>query len=117
MANDIGAKIRFIRKLHGLTQEEVGNVLNYSRPAISNYESNAREISIEDLQQLANYFNICIMYFFDDTPTPLEKELQPYIEGIKPFNIENLPPKKKTEIVKFLYSFEEKYINPNKNTR
>ena len=115
MVNDIGAKIRFIRKLHGLSQEELGNIINYSRPAISNYEANTREVSIDDLQQLSDYFNISIMYFLDNEQSELEKLLLPYMEGSKSFNIKNLSPKKKTEVVKFLYSFEQKYIKTNNN--
>ena len=116
MANNIGAKIRFIRKLHGLSQEELGDTIGYSRPAISNYESNNRAVSTEDLQKIADCFNISIMYFFDQEQTQLEKELQPYIEGIKPFDIENLSPEKKSKITCALYDFFIKYNNTAKTS-
>ncbi len=114
MANDIGAKIKFIRKLHGLTQEELGNAIGYSRPAIANYESNTRLVSITDLQKISDYFNIGIMYFFENELTQLEKELLPYIEGVKPFDIKNLSPEKKAVIIRAIYEFGTKYKKDSK---
>lgn len=109
MANDIGAKIRFIRKLHGLNQKNLGDAIGYSRTTITNYEANARSVVITDLEKIANYFNISILYFFDGEQTQLEKELLPYIEGIKPLDITKLSPEKRAKIIRTLYEFETKY--------
>ena len=117
MANDIGAKIRFIRKLHGLSQEKLGTAIGYSRPTISNYEANTRTITIADLQKIADYFNISAMYFLNGEQTKLEKELLPYIEGIKPLNIEKISPEKKAKIIRALYEFETKYKNITKTSK
>ena len=114
MANDIGAKIKFLRKLHGLTQEEFGDIIRYSRTAVTNFETNARALTVKGLQEVSDYFNISIVYFFEEKHTELEKDLLPYIEGNKPLNLEKLSPLKRAEIIRALYEFETKY---NKDTK
>lgn len=52
----IGERLRVLRKQRGLSQEDVANVLNISRQAYCRYENNQRELSLDALCTLADFF-------------------------------------------------------------
>ena len=54
----IGANIASYRKKIGYTQDHIANFLGTDRSTISKYESNEREISIINLEKLANLFGV-----------------------------------------------------------
>lgn len=54
----IGANIASYRKKMGYTQDHIANFLGTDRSTVSKYESNEREISIVNLEKLANLFGI-----------------------------------------------------------
>ncbi len=56
--NNISNNIKFLRLQNGLTQEELANIVNKSRVLISQWESDSREITTEDIIKLSDYFNI-----------------------------------------------------------
>ncbi len=56
--NFISSNIKFLRLQKGLTQEELANIVNKSRVLISQWESDSREITTEDIIKLSDYFNI-----------------------------------------------------------
>ena len=56
--NFISSNIRFLRLQKGLTQEELASIVNKSRVLISQWESDSREITTEDIIKLSNYFNV-----------------------------------------------------------
>ena len=58
MNNYISNNIKFLRLQKGLTQEELATVVNKSRVLISQWESDSREITTEDIIKLSDYFNI-----------------------------------------------------------
>ncbi len=66
MRVSIGEKIKTLREVHNLTQEQFGNIFHYSRTAICNYETGKRQPPFELLCNIAEYFNIDIAYFHDD---------------------------------------------------
>lgn len=53
-------RLRYLRKLKGVSQQQVANHLNYGYSAISNYESGRCEPSIADLIKLANFFGVSV---------------------------------------------------------
>ena len=53
----LGSRIRELREERGLTQEELGKILNLTKGNISKYESNKLEPNIETIKLIANYFN------------------------------------------------------------
>lgn len=55
---DIGDKIRKLRKLHGVTQESLGDYLGISAQAVSRWESGACCPDIELLPSLAEFFDV-----------------------------------------------------------
>lgn len=67
---DIGQKIKNARLLHGLTQEQLGNLVGVQKSAIAKYE-NGRVVNIKrnTLQKIATVLGINIQeLIFDDLP-------------------------------------------------
>lgn len=61
--NGIGYKIRRMRKLRGLTQEELGDRLGITKAAINKYESGAiKDYSGDRLKAMANALNVTYEY-------------------------------------------------------
>ncbi len=56
----LGNKLRKIREYMGLTQEQVGSILNVGRDAIIRIEKGTRKISTEELLNFSKLYNISI---------------------------------------------------------
>ena len=56
--NYLSTNIKYLRQNKGLTQEELANIVGKSRVLVSQWESDAREITTEDIIKLSNYFYI-----------------------------------------------------------
>lgn len=61
---DLGEKIKLLRLRRGLKQDDLTLVLNLSRGQISNLESGRRNLSLEQLEKLCEFFKVDISYFF-----------------------------------------------------
>ena len=55
-------RLFFLREKKDLTQEDIGKILNVSRVAISQWETNKEIIPLEKLNAYANYFNVSLDY-------------------------------------------------------
>ena len=55
-------KIRELRKVAGITQEEAAKHLQISRQVFANYENEINQPSLEMLCKIADYFNVTIDY-------------------------------------------------------
>ncbi|MBQ8787938.1 MAG: helix-turn-helix transcriptional regulator [Oscillospiraceae bacterium] len=53
-------KLRELRKIRGLTQEELAEILYVSRTAVSKWESGRGYPSIDSLKEISNYFSVTI---------------------------------------------------------
>ena len=56
--NYLSKNIKFLRQKNGLTQEELAKIVGKSRVLISQWESDDREITTEDIIKLSDYFNV-----------------------------------------------------------
>lgn len=65
MKQTIGEKIKFLRIQKGLSQEALARALYFSNRTISNWEHNIREVSLQNLIKIANYFSVPIEHFTD----------------------------------------------------
>jgi transcriptional regulator with XRE-family HTH domain len=61
-----GEKIRQIRKMSGMTQEELASKLSVTRQTISRYESGASAIDLETAATFCRLFQISLDEFTDD---------------------------------------------------
>lgn len=62
--NSIGDKIKLLRKLKGVTQEELSEVLHISFQAISKWENGLAQPDISIIPAIANYFGVTIDELF-----------------------------------------------------
>ena len=85
ISKDLGFRLKQLRELHKLTlndalaQMELSG-LNISKTSLNRYE-NGKSISVQNLLQLAHFYNVPISYFFEVTPVTPAKELQLLLNG------------------------------------
>lgn len=56
--NYLSTNIRYLRQKNNLTQDDISKIVNKSRVLVSQWESDEREITTEDIIKLSNYFNL-----------------------------------------------------------
>lgn len=92
---EIGKKIKILRKTRGLTQQQLADKLNVKRATISNYEIGRRSPHIKELEDIAEALGVNLDYFgfggsaavdlvarakvlFDDNSISAEEKAQAY---------------------------------------
>lgn len=71
MNQTIGEKIKFLRIQKGLSQSDLAKALYFSNRTISNWEQNVREVSVSNLERLAQLFQVSLDYFSQPTSQSL----------------------------------------------
>lgn len=61
----VGNRLRTIRQIQGLSQEEVGNFIGVSFQQIQKYETGTNRIGASNLYTFAQSLNISVQNFFD----------------------------------------------------
>lgn len=72
-------RLRELRKSRNLTLKDIGNILNVSESAVSQYENNKREMDNSSLTTLADYFEVTVDYLLGRTDSPdlaIPKEIE-----------------------------------------
>lgn len=69
MNHSIGDKIKGLRSQRNISQEALAKALFFSNRTISNWEQGIREVSLENLQKIADYFHVPVTYFTTTSPT------------------------------------------------
>ena len=67
MPNEIGGKLKTLRKGRGLTQFELADRVGLSRCTISNYECGRRSPHIAEIRILADFFGVSLDFFGAET--------------------------------------------------
>lgn len=60
---EIGKKIKILRKTRGLTQEQLAEKVNVKRATISNYEIGRRSPHIKELEDISEALGVNLEYF------------------------------------------------------
>lgn len=87
----IGKKIRILRKEKGLGQGEFGKLFNMTQNAVTNIETGKRNLPYEDLLKIANFFGVTTDYIIKENGVRIdEPELQSICDytGLKEKTIE-----------------------------
>ncbi len=63
---DYGKKISYLRKTKGMTQEELGKVLNVTYQAVSKWERGESLPDFATMSQMAKFFQVPLGYFVDE---------------------------------------------------
>ena len=86
MSNSPGTKIKELRKIYGMSQEELGRRVGVQRAAINKYEKGTVEnIPIKTIEKIANIFEVSPTYIvgWDNlSVNPLAMEVK-IIQGVK----------------------------------
>lgn len=116
----LGQKLKEIRKRFGLSQEQLAEIMNVSRQAITKWENEGGSPDISNLQELSKIFGITVDYLLNDEnqlpalsmKKEIDKEkyknkLTMYIEVLKeyypePYEIYVLTRTKKLNIVELV---------------
>lgn len=77
--NSIGNRIRELRKKKGASQEDLARLLGVTKSTISKYELGHREISIEQLKKILDFFGIEYGLFLADLDDPKYDEWNNYV--------------------------------------
>lgn len=63
MIQNLGEKVKLLRKRRNLKQKDLANLLNLSRAQISNLEKGKRKFSLNQLEKICEFFNVEMSYF------------------------------------------------------
>jgi DNA-binding response OmpR family regulator len=59
---NFGIRLKRLRKIHNLSQEELGKILGVGRTAVANWETNLTEPTNENIKKLADLFKVTTDY-------------------------------------------------------
>lgn len=68
MSKIFGLKLTKLRKINGLTQQDLAHELQVSRQIIGHWENNYAEPTLEMLNNIADYFNVSTDYLLGREP-------------------------------------------------
>ena len=65
MISSIGTRIKELRKIKNISQEELANELSVSRQTISKWESDIVSPDINNIEMLSNFFEVSTDYIIN----------------------------------------------------
>lgn len=71
----LAQRLREAREYVGLSQDEVADALNLSRPAVSNIESGQRKVEATELETMSKVYGRTIDYFLNGAEHPAESQV------------------------------------------
>jgi transcriptional regulator with XRE-family HTH domain len=103
----LGDKIKELREIHKITQEELANIMGLTRSTIYKYERNERYPDIGTITRMAEYFGVTIDYLCDRKPTAKEKLAYEIVamfdrKGLAPNDFESIEFKKLFAVVNYV---------------
>lgn len=94
--NKIAVRIREARKLAGLSQTQVANILGIHRPSVTEIEAGNRRVSAEELARMAELFDVSVAWLVGKASESIESD-DPRVElaarelnRLKPDDLERL---------------------------
>lgn len=105
---DIGRKLRTLRKGKKLTQSDVASQLGMVRATISNYEVGRRTPHLSDLRRFAELYGVDLGYFGVSSSDEVFELIS---RAREVFNNDDIPTETKEELYK---EFMRLYLNLNK---
>lgn len=57
------SNLKYFREKYGMTQLEIGELLNVKQTTVANYEAGRREMPLEQIMKLADYFGVTLDQF------------------------------------------------------
>lgn len=81
--NDIGEKIKSIRKSRGLTQKQLGEKLGISQALVGQYETGKRKPKLEQITRIANALSVDIGDLIDSVPINNYMSIEQFLDMVK----------------------------------
>lgn len=108
---EFGDRLKELREEKGITQKDLGKVINISDRVIGYYESNDRFPKDEKiLKMLADYFNVSVDYLVGRTnPRNLQNELIAEAKSTYNLNVQGLPAEAIEKIEEYIELIRLKY--------
>lgn len=97
--NDIGSKLKTLRKGRKLTQQELADKLGITRATVSNYEVGRRSPHLSELQRFAEFYGVDLSYFGIATKDEIFDLLS---RAKEVFENDSIPKEKKDDLYKEL---------------
>jgi transcriptional regulator with XRE-family HTH domain len=76
MESIFSKRLKKLRKLKGLSQTELGNIVRLSKSAISGWETEISSPNLADLKKIANVLDTSIDYLLGNTDVAIIPQLQ-----------------------------------------
>lgn len=70
----IAERLKEARKLAGLSQGQVANILGLHRPSVSEMEAGNRRVSAEELARLAEIYDVGVAWLLGEGPDTLDAQ-------------------------------------------
>ena len=106
---EIGLRIRTMRKSRRMTQEDLAKAIGQSPSSITMYETGRREPDIETLEAFADVFNVPLSFLISDEAPMESKQVDPEIHIVSSM-MEELPQDQKEQIVAIVRAYVEHQI-------
>ena len=93
VASPISAKLREARKMAGLSQGQVAQILGLHRPSISEIEAGNRRVSAEELRKMCEVYEVSMDWVLgktSDAADPADPQLELAARELAKLNPENL---------------------------
>ncbi len=108
--DNIGAKIRTLRKEHNDTQSELGKKVGYSYGGIAKIEKGKRKPGVDLLKAIAEVYDVPLSYFFgkeQEIPKELEEKGVEWLSFINEMEERNLSPDELKQVIEFIDKFKK----------
>ncbi len=74
----LGKRIKALRMERGMTQQQLGELINVTKVSICGYEKGTRNPTLQTLTDLAQVFGVDINYFLGLDTTVVAEDSEPY---------------------------------------
>lgn len=75
MSQILASRLKFIRRVRGITQQTIADEIGISRAAYSAYENDVSEPDVEMIRKLAQYFHVSTDFLLQIDMQPVDPEL------------------------------------------
>jgi transcriptional regulator with XRE-family HTH domain len=96
----IAGRLKMARRLSGLSQGQVAQLMKLHRPAISEIEAGNRGVRAEELSRFAEIYDVSVTYLTGDTPDTLAID-DPRLQ-LAARELQNLSPESLDKLLKAL---------------
>lgn len=112
----VGSKVRFRRKILGISQSKLAEGLGITFQQVQKYESGANRIGSSRLYQISQLLGVSIAFFFDDLPNEITNQNNVAMDNAEEnMDLEILDNKETLDLLRNYYSIKSQHVRKNIN--